>query len=74
MKRGEIFGYAAYLVKTFAMPQSIRVIYADVMCKLWGYLKRVLPAIELTSKGALSVMHAKGHTLDCQVSDYDMFF
>ena len=67
MKRGEIFGYAVYLMKTFVVPNSIPVVFADIMCKLWGYTVKCIPNISENTKGALSVMHAKGHSLECQV-------
>ena len=67
MMRGEIFAYAVYLMKTFVIPHSIDFVFADVMCKLWGYTVNLLPEILESTKGALSVMHAKGHSLQCQV-------
>ena len=65
--RGEIFGYAVYLMKNFVIPDSIPVVFADVMCKLWGNAIKTLPELTETTRGALSVMHAKGHSLQCQV-------
>ncbi|XP_057296113.1 uncharacterized protein LOC130625046 [Hydractinia symbiolongicarpus] len=41
--------------------------HVDVMCKLWGFIKRKEPGLALKTKPALSVMHAKGHSLNCQV-------
>lgn len=67
MKRGEIFGYAVYLMKNFVIPNSIKFVFADVMCKLWGFAVKNIPEILETSKGALSVIHAKGHSLHYHV-------
>lgn len=67
MKRGELYGYALFLIKNFMVPNRVEFVFADVMCKLWKFLKRVAPKVCSEVKGALSVMHAKGHSLDCQV-------
>ena len=67
MKRGEIYAYATYLLKTFILPNNVSYLFADVMCKLWPYLCKFDPGISLKIKGALSVMHGKGHSLNCQV-------
>ena len=67
MKRGELYAYALYLIKQHALPNHVEFIFADVMCKLWKFLKKVDPSVVAHLKGALSVMHAKGHSLDCQV-------
>ena len=68
MHRGELFGYGMYLIKNFALKQNVKFIFADVICKLWNFMVRLDPTIGENAKGALSVMHAKGHSLDCQVN------
>ena len=67
MKRGEIFAYSHFIVRNFVLPNNITLMFADVMCKLYKYLCRVEPRFEKNLKGALSVMHAKGHSINCQV-------
>ena len=49
------------------IPRKVKFVFADVMCKLWGFMKEKQPSIEFGIQPALSVMHAKGHSLDCQV-------
>uniref|UniRef100_A0A7M5X0A6 CxC3 like cysteine cluster domain-containing protein n=1 Tax=Clytia hemisphaerica TaxID=252671 RepID=A0A7M5X0A6_9CNID len=68
MKRGEIYAYPAYLLTTFILPNNVEYMFADVMCKLWTYLCKVDSDLPSKIKGALSVMHAKGHNLNCQVN------
>eukprot|EP00111_Clytia_hemisphaerica_P010019 TCONS_00029297-protein len=68
MKRGEIYAYPAYLLTTFILPNNVEFLFADVMCKLWIYLSKLDPSLTSKIKGALSVMHAKGHNLNCQVN------
>lgn len=70
MFRGEIFGYPMYLVCHFMIPRRVKFVFADVMCKLWGFMTEKQPSIESGIKPALSVMHAKGHSLDCQVRPF----
>lgn len=67
MKRGELFAYSLFLVKKFVLKNQVKFIFADVICKLWKYMVKIDPSIAAFSSGALSVMHAKGHSLDCQV-------
>lgn len=45
--------------------KKVEYVWSDVMCKLWGFIKRKEP--DIMFKPALSVMHAKGHSLECQV-------
>ena len=61
MKRGEIYAYPMYLLQTFIIPNNTTFIFAGVMCKLWPNLCGMDPIISKKIKGALSVMHAKGH-------------
>ena len=68
MFRGEIFGYPLYLLKHFAMERKVRFCFADVMCKLWKFATQHEQEISHVTEPALSVMHAKGHALDCQVN------
>ncbi|XP_066911104.1 uncharacterized protein, partial [Clytia hemisphaerica] len=68
MKRGEIYAYPAYLLTNFILPNKVEYLFTDVMCKLWPYLCKVDSNLPSKIKGALSVMHAKGHNLRCQVS------
>lgn len=68
MKQGELFGYPLYIMKNFMTKWNVEYCWADVMCKLWKFVKREEPDICHTMKPALSVMHAKGHSLQCQVN------
>lgn len=67
MKAEELYVYALYLIQKQVQENSTVFIFADVMCKLWPFILRVAPLLSSKIKGALSVMHAKGHSLDCQV-------
>lgn len=67
MKRWELYAYAVVLIKQHALPNHVKFIFADVMCKLWKFLKKVDPSVVADMKGALPVMHAKSHSLDGQV-------
>ena len=67
MKQGEIYAYPLYLIKHHMIPNRVDFAFADIMCKLWPFMKRVDPEVIANIKGALSVMHAKGHKLACQV-------
>ena len=68
MKRGEIYGYPLYLVKHHMVQRNVSYCFADVMCKLWPFIMRVEPDMKEKIIPALSVMHAKGHSLQCQVN------
>lgn len=67
MFQGELFGYPLFLIKRLVEKNAPKYCFADVMCKLWGFIKRKEPGLALKTKPALSVMHAKGHSLNCQV-------
>ena len=49
------------------MKQNVKFVFADVICKLWNFMVRLDPTIGERANGALSVMHAKGPNLECQV-------
>ena len=68
MKYGKLYGYALYFIRYQIIPGKVKLVFAAVMCKLWKFLKRVEPEMSNQIKGALSVMHAKGHSLECQVN------
>jgi len=67
MFRGEIFGYPMYLIKHYMVQKQAKFCFADVICKLWPFVCKQEPTIKGSILPALSVMHAKGHSLDCQV-------
>ncbi|XP_066933858.1 uncharacterized protein [Clytia hemisphaerica] len=67
MFRGEVFGYPYFLIKNFMVPRRTSFCFADVMCKLWPFMRRDDPSMNDQIKPALSIMHAKGHALECQV-------
>ena len=68
---GELFGYPMFLIKEFMVPKNIKFCFADVMCKLWKFIGQRAPTIQKQIKPALSVMHAKGHAFDCQISFFN---
>ena len=43
MKRGELYLYALFLIKQNALPNHAEFIFAEVMCKLWKFMKNVDP-------------------------------
>uniref|UniRef100_A0A7M5X3X6 Uncharacterized protein n=1 Tax=Clytia hemisphaerica TaxID=252671 RepID=A0A7M5X3X6_9CNID len=49
------------------IPNGTRFCFADVMCKLWPFMVRDDASIKESIKPALSIMHAKGHSIECQV-------
>uniref|UniRef100_A0A7M5UXB5 CxC3 like cysteine cluster domain-containing protein n=1 Tax=Clytia hemisphaerica TaxID=252671 RepID=A0A7M5UXB5_9CNID len=67
MFRGEVFGYPYFLIKESMIPNGTRFCFADVMCKLWPFMVRDDASIKESIKPALSIMHAKGHSIECQV-------
>ncbi|XP_057310731.1 uncharacterized protein LOC130648685 [Hydractinia symbiolongicarpus] len=67
MFQGELFGYPLYLMKTFMAEKNVKFCFADVMCKLWKFVKQHEPSLRSLLRPALSVMHAKGHALNCQI-------
>uniref|UniRef100_A0A7M5U8G7 CxC3 like cysteine cluster domain-containing protein n=1 Tax=Clytia hemisphaerica TaxID=252671 RepID=A0A7M5U8G7_9CNID len=67
MFRGEVFGYPYFLIKECMIKNGTNFCFADVMCKLWPFIVRDDASIKTKIKPALSIMHAKGHSIDCQV-------
>ena len=72
MFAGEQYGYSLFLHQQLADAFKLDFVWQDIMCKYWPWLERVarqLPAFAplLNSSKALSVMHAKAHSIDCQV-------
>lgn len=74
MFQGELFGYPLFLMKTLMLKNEVEYAFSDVMCKLWKFVRRKEPTVSSSIKPALSVMHAKGHALDCQVQCCTPFF
>ena len=68
MYRGEVFGYPLYLIKNFMVQRNVKFCFADVMCKLWPFICNNEPLLASKIRPALSVMHAKGHAMECQAS------
>ena len=65
--RGELYGFPHYLHVNCIVPARVKYVWPDVICKYWPWAEKVdLPA---DMKPALSVMHAKAHNWNCQVSD-----
>ena len=67
MYQGELFGYPLYLMKFFMEPKGVQFCFADVICKLCGFAKKHKPVVADNLKPALSIMHAKGHSVECHV-------
>ncbi len=67
MHQGELYGYALYLIQKHMIPRNVQYVFSDVMCKMFKFIKRVDKTTAENIVGALSVMHAKGHGLECQV-------
>ena len=72
MFAGEQYGYALFLHEFLSKTVHMQFIWQDIMCKYWPWLKKVVTKFPemsdlLNSSKALSVMHAKAHSLDCQV-------
>jgi len=75
MFAGEQYGYALFLHKALSSQLNIKFLSQDIICKYWPWLERVtdkLPEFKdlLSMSKALSVMHAKAHSLDCQVNKH----
>ena len=75
MFAGEQYGYSLFLHKWMADALNAEFVWQDIMCKYWPWLENVVKQLPdfaplLSSSKALSVMHAKAHSLDCQVSDF----
>lgn len=75
MFQGELYGYPLYVINHIASNQNVKFYFADVMRKLWKFVKRYAPSIAKEIIPALSVINAKGDSLDFQVrSDMLVFF
>lgn len=78
MFAGEQYGYALFLQTFLHHAVEMKFIWQDIMCKYWPWLKKVatkIPYVQklLDTSSALSVMHAKAHSLDCQVNIFCFF-
>lgn len=72
MFAGEQYGYTLFLHNELSTTLKMQFLWLDIMCKYWPWLEKVarkLPVMSslLNTKSALSVLHAKVHSLDCQV-------
>ena len=72
MFAGEQYGYALFLHQLLNEEMKMRFIWQDIMCKYWPWLVKVVAKFPemstlLKTSKALSVMHSKAHSLDCQV-------
>ena len=70
MFRGEIYGYAHYLHTQYLLPKQVRFIWQDVICLYWPWALSNTPSRfigALAINPALSVMHGKSHSWNCQV-------
>ncbi|XP_048586080.1 uncharacterized protein LOC116618382 isoform X3 [Nematostella vectensis] len=66
MFHGEIYGYAHYLQTTYFLPKEVEFFWYDVVCHYWPWLRMHDPDTASKMKPALSVMHAKAHSWNCQ--------
>lgn len=71
MFRGEIFAYPLYLQRHVSS-KPVTFFASDVACKYWSYIQKVVkkcPELgELVNmRPFLSVFHAKGHQIKCEV-------
>ena len=73
MKQGELFGYAYHLQSTFMTKNSVKYIWSDVACKYYPWLQKIDSELSKTMIPALSTMHAKAHSSQCQVRLYKVF-
>ncbi|XP_028409273.1 uncharacterized protein LOC114531868 [Dendronephthya gigantea] len=69
MFRGEIYGYAHYLHTQYLLPRHVKFLWQDVICLYWPWAvsntpRRLLKALDMAP--ALSVMHGKSHSWNCQ--------
>ena len=72
MYYGEIYGYAHYLQKEKMIPNKVKFMWYDVICKYWPWLVRQDSVTANVMKPGLSVMHAKAHSWSCQACPYNM--
>ncbi|XP_072022311.1 uncharacterized protein [Amphiura filiformis] len=69
MYTGEQYGYPHFLHVFILQPMGVRFLWQDVICRYWPWAKRRIDhreAVE-TMKPALSIMHSKAHSWDCQI-------
>ena len=72
---GEKYGYMHYIQTKYMLPHRVEYIWQDIMCKYWPWaaqagITSIDPSFKeavSVMKPALSVMHAKAHSWDCQV-------
>ena len=77
MFRGEIYGYSNYIHVHKMIPNNVKYIWQDIICKYWKWAVKASKSDESNAheiKPALSVMHAKAHNWTCQVHWYHVFF
>eukprot|EP00795_Rhopilema_esculentum_P016199 gene16199-7570_t len=72
MFAGEQYGYALFLHQLLFGEVRMRFIWQDIMCKYWPWLEKVASKFPdksalLDTNKALSVMHSKAHSLECQL-------
>lgn len=68
MFRGELYGYAHYILAKKFAEKPLEFFWQDIMCKFWKWAQKSDPAFDhYQIKPALSVMHAKAHNWTCQV-------
>ncbi|XP_046862765.1 uncharacterized protein LOC124456337 [Xenia sp. Carnegie-2017] len=83
MFRGEIYGYSNYIHVHKMIPNNVKYIWQDIICKYyiwqdiickyWKWAVKASKSDESNAheiKPALSVMHAKAHNWTCQVHWY----
>ena len=72
MFQGELFGYTHFLQVNRLVPQKVKFLWQDVVCKYWPWFtslpKELSPPDAFSMKPALSIMHGKAHIWSCQVS------
>ena len=68
MYSGEQYGYPHFLHAFILLPMRVKTLWQDVICQYWPWAKKQAhkEAVE-TMQPALSVMHSKAHSWDCQV-------
>ncbi len=76
MYSGEQYGYPHFLHYFFLLPMGVKVLWQDVICRYWTWAKKKLMFKDAVEKmdPALSVMHAKAHSWDCQVGDISLCY
>ena len=70
MFRGEIYGYPHYLHTRFLLPKQVKFLWQDVICLYWPWAVSNTPpnfSGALDMAPALSIMHGKSHSWNCQV-------